>query len=189
MRRLALLLLGLLLAGCASAFPKEVVRDVDRSLTLSELVRAPEAHLNQKVMLGGEILATLPRTGETEIEVLGRRLQDDDSPERSDRSDGRFIVRTRTFLDPAIYASGRRVTVVGRVAGAEERKINELPYRYPVIESDLLRLWAKDSLVAPYPYYYYHPYYYHPYYHFGFYRGPFYGRHGRYRHYHHPFRW
>jgi outer membrane lipoprotein len=188
MRRLALLLLGLLLAGCASAFPKEVVRDVDRSLTLSELVRAPEAHLNQKVMLGGEILATLPRTGETEIEVLGRRLRDDDSPERSDRSDGRFIVRTRTFLDPAIYASGRRVTVVGRVAGAEERKINEVPYRYPVIESDLLRLWAKDSVVAPYPYYYY-PYYYYPYYHFGFYRGPFHWRHGRYRHYHHPFRW
>jgi outer membrane lipoprotein len=183
---LALLLLGLLLAGCASAFPKEVVRDVDRSLTLSELVRAPEAHLNQKVMLGGEILATLPRTGETEIEVLGRRLRDDDSPERSDRSDGRFIVRTKTFLDPAVYASGRRLTVVGRVAGAEERKINELPYRYPVIESDLLRLWAKDWVVAPYPYYY--PYYY-PYSHFGFgfHRGPFHGRYGWYRHYHDPF--
>jgi outer membrane lipoprotein len=151
------------LTGCVSAFPDDALRGVNRELTLSALRADPAASVSQRAILGGEILATQPRVGDTEIEVLGRRLRSDDSPERSDRSDGRFLVRASGFLDPAVYAAGRRITVVGTVVAPEDRPIGALPYRYPVIASEGIRLWPKD-VAAPYP----PPYLYDPY---GYYWG------------------
>ncbi len=155
MRRAPLLLSGLLLAGCVSAFPDQMLHSVNRALTVSELRRAPGSHAGARVILGGEILATRPRVGETEIEVLARHLRSDDSPERSDRSEGRFLVTTAGFLDPAVYASGRRITVVGTVTGEEERAIGELPYRYPVIAAERIKLWPREvaatHIVPVYP--------------------------------------
>jgi outer membrane lipoprotein len=157
--------LAVLLAGCATAFPPEVMRGVDTRVTAEELGRDPLAHRGERVIVGGEILATQPRPGETRIELLARRLQDDHSPERSDRSPGRLLLRSPDFLDPAVYAPGRRITVVGTVTGAEEGKIGELPYRYPTIAAERIRLWPKEELAGPayypwagWPYGPYYPY-------------------------------
>ena len=136
---------ALLGAGCATTpFPEELTRSVDRALTLKELRADPRAHIGARVILGGDIVATVPKPGETEIEVLSRRLVGGDVPERSDRTDGRFLVRTREFLDPAIYARGRRFTVLGTVAGVEERRVGERPFTYPVISAERIKLWPID---------------------------------------------
>jgi len=104
-------LAALLSAGCASApFPDDTLRGVDRALTLNALRASPAAHRGARVILGGQIIATMPKPGATEIDVLSRRLRDGGAPEGGDRSDGRFLVRTAKFLDPAIYAPGRRLT-------------------------------------------------------------------------------
>ncbi|HSE05720.1 MAG TPA: Slp family lipoprotein [Methylomirabilota bacterium] len=162
MRWLALLLPPVLAAGCATAFPDEVMRTVNTAITADELRAMPEAHKGARVIVGGEILATQPREGLTEIELLTRRLRGDDSPARTDSSPGRVLLRAKDFLDPAVYAQGRRITVVGEVAGVEERKIGDVPYRYPVIGLERIRLWAQDVVVVPaYPYSW--PYYYGPY--------------------------
>lgn len=161
------LALAVLLGGCASAFPDDVMHTVDTSISAGELRRDPVAHKGARVIVGGEILSTQPKPGQTEIELLARRLRDDDSPERSDRSPGRLLLRSPDFLDPAVYAPGRRITVIGTVSGEEERKVGELPYRYPVIAVERIRLWAQE--VEQYGMYHpwgwpYGPYYYDPYY-------------------------
>jgi outer membrane lipoprotein len=164
MRWLALPLAAVLAAGCATAFPDEVMRTVNTAISADELRAMPEAHKGARVIVGGEILATLPREGQTEIELLARRLRGDDSPAWTDSSPGRVLLRAKDFLDPAVYAQGRRITVVGVVAGVEERKIGDVPYRYPVIAVERIRLWAQEIVVAPaYPYPYPWPYYYGPY--------------------------
>jgi outer membrane lipoprotein len=157
-------LLALALAGCVSAFPSEVTVGVNRDITVEALRAAdPGTFVNQRVIVGGEILVTTPKQGQTEIEVLSRRLRSDDSPERSDRSDGRFLVRATQFLDPAVFAPGRRVTVLGAVTGEEQRPLGDVPFRYPVIISDAITLWPRD--LPPYPYAY-DPYW--PYWGWGF---------------------
>jgi outer membrane lipoprotein len=170
--RLTLLLVGLLLAGCGSVFPKASLVGVNRALTLEELRRDPDAHRGERVVLGGEILATTPKVGQTEIEVLSRPLGESDAPKRTDRSDGRFLAVTPDFLDPAIYSAGRRLTVLGTVVGGEERKLGELPYRYPLIRVERMYLWAQDVLLGGYPYYG-DPFLYGP---PGFYVGGYWGR-------------
>ena len=157
---------ALFVAGCAAApFPEALTRSVNRSLSLAEIRANPQAYAGARIILGGEILATTPKPGETEIEVLSRSLDHGDAPERGDRSLGRFLARTAGFLDPAIYARGRRITVLGTVAGIEDRPVGELPYAYPVIAAERIKLWPKegawvggeyppvplDSPVLPYP--------------------------------------
>jgi len=142
----ALVLVAVFVAGCAtSPFPEELARSADRALTLRELRRDTTAHLGARVILGGEVLATTPKPGETEIEVLSRSLRAGDVPERSDHTTGRFLVRTPEFLDPAIYAPGRRLTVLGTVAELSERRVGDLPYAYPVISAERIKLWPKDT--------------------------------------------
>jgi outer membrane lipoprotein len=179
MRRLWPILLAVLVGGCATAFPEAVMRTVDTRITVDDLLRDPAAHKGARVIVGGEILATQPRSGLTEIEILARRLRGDDSPERSDRSPGRLLLRTAEFLDPAVYAAGRRITAIGEVAGADERKIGEVPYRYPVITVERIRLWPQDVVIGrsyyPYPWgfgpYGYGPFY-DPFYDPFYYGGP-----------------
>lgn len=162
----ALLLAAPLLAGCATAFPPPALEGVNRAATVAALRADVTPYLGQRALVGGEILATQTRPGQTEIELLSRPLRYDDSPERTDTSDGRALIRTAQFLDPAVFAKGRRITVVGRVTGAEERVIGDLPYRYPVITSEQIRLWALDPPAGVYPYFY--PYAGYPWWPWGF---------------------
>jgi len=165
------LVVALLLTGCASAFPAEVMQTVNAAITVDALRADPLAYKGQRVMVGGAILSTQPRTGETEIELLGQRLQSDGVPELGDQSPGRLLLRSPDFLDPAVYSAGRRITVIGTVTGVEDRKVGEVPYRYPVIQVERIRLWPKEFVVspayypwAPWPYYppYYDPYFWPP---------------------------
>ena len=157
------LALALVLGGCATAFPSEVMRGVNAGITVDELRRDPAAYKGQRVIVGGEILSTQPRPGETEIELLARRLHGDGSPERGDQSPGRILLHSPEFLDPAVYAPGRRISVVGTVTGAEDRKVGEISYRYPAITAERIRLWPKDVAVEP-AYYPWSPWPYGPYY-------------------------
>ena len=170
MRWLRLAAVMVLATGCASAFPDEMLQTVNRQLTLVELREAPDQHVGARVILGGEILVTTPQSGQTTIEVLGRRLRRAQVPEWSDRSDGRFLVRSTRFLDPAVYAPGRQITVLGTVTGSEERPLGEIPYRYPILAAERLVLWPPPVATPPWPYYYdpfwdwapgYPPHYYH----------------------------
>ncbi|HET7876250.1 MAG TPA: Slp family lipoprotein [Methylomirabilota bacterium] len=170
MRWTVVVLLAAALGGCVSAFPEAATRTVNRAISAAELRRDPMAYRDQRVIVGGEILATRPRPGETELEILAKPLRSDDSPDRDDRTEGRVLVKTPEFLDPAVYAEGRRVTVLGVVAGQEERTIGELPYRYPVITAERIRLWPREyaiPLQSPrayawdhfyWPYWGYYPY-------------------------------
>ena len=147
MRRLAMLVaLACASAGCASSpFPEELTRTVNRSLTLAEIKADPQAHLGEHVILGGDIIKAIPKPRDTEIEILARRLSGGDVPEGGDGSTGRFLVRTAGFLDPAIYARGRRLTVLGTVAGTEERAVGDVAYVYPVIRAERLKLWPAEG--------------------------------------------
>jgi len=153
MRRALVLAALVLLAGCASApFPEAVMQTVNRAITVSELRANPGAYLGQRVIVGGEIISTEPKAGETEVELLTHPLGSGDRPRHTDRSDGRVIVRSKQFLDPALYAKDRRLTAVGTVAGGDERRIGDQPYLYPVIEAEDVKLWPRDPPPDLYPY-------------------------------------
>jgi len=159
-----LALVGLLvfLGGC-SVVPRELRKEIDRSISFKELKANPDAYVGRTVVLGGEIIETKNLKDRTELEILQKPLGRRDVPIETNGSEGRFLVDQSGYLDPAIYRRGRYLTAVGEVMGSRSLQIGEAEYQYPVISAKFLHLW-------PYPRRYYGPYYpssypyYYPYY-------------------------
>jgi len=157
---------ALIISGCTSIISSNVLKGVDKGITL-ELVQAnPDAFKAKRVLWGGLIIKTTNLEKVTEIEVLETPLAYNDVPTEG-KSRGRFIVRINGFLDAAVYKAGEGLTVAGVVAGSSVSKIGKMNYAYPVLTPVELKI------VKPYSaedYNYSDPYNYGPYY------GPYYGR-------------
>lgn len=173
--RFLLLLLLFTLYACTSPVPEAVRKAPEGSPSLPTVNSAPERYLNANIRWGGTIAHVQNLPGETRIEIVARELNRDGKPKEYDRSEGRFIAVFNAFLDPAIYATDRNLTVVGQVTGTEEKRLGDMEYRYPVVKVLSHYLWPK-----PIPYYRdpYYPYYYDPWdpywYPYPWYRYPYY---------------
>lgn len=138
-RTLALLLLPLL-AGCSSV-PERIRTPLDGAATLQQVRQAPQRFTGTTVRWGGTIARVENQPDATLVEIVARELYRDGEPKRVDRSEGRFIARISGFLDPAIHAIGRRLTLVGTLRGEIEGKIGAMNYRYPLLDAEAHYLW------------------------------------------------
>ncbi len=133
-------LLVFVLVGCAHVVPVEIRKTVDSSVDPEKLFKAPEAYEGKKVMLGGEIIEVRNLKDVTYMEVLERPLGQNGIPQYQELSRGRFMIKYKGFLDPAVYKKGRLVTVVGVLSGTMKGKIGQMEYKYPLIVSENLYL-------------------------------------------------
>lgn len=146
--------LMLLLAGCAHVISKEVLQDVDTSVSFVQLSKDPEAYTGKTVLLGGVIVKTVNKQEGTLLEVYQTRLDREGRPTDIDRSEGRFLGLYQDFLDSEIYKQGRQVTIAGTVQGERTQPLGEIEYRYPYLLITELHLWEEEKPVQhePYPY-------------------------------------
>lgn len=162
--RLLCLLCLTIFAGCVTSPFSDSLRSAAKNQpTLDDIRAQPQAFKGRTVLMGGTIVQTtnLPKT--TEIEVLQKPLDRyDDRPQDTDRSSGRFLIRCPGFLDSAIHAKGREITVAGPVEGMETRQLDQTEYTYPVIGCQEIHLWPNQPAVM---YNYPPPYWYGPYWH------------------------
>jgi outer membrane lipoprotein len=117
--------------------------------TFSQLQKQPNAFLQETVMWGGKVIETRPMERATELVVLQLDLSDQQRPRDDDHSQGRYVARSKGFLDPAIYPKGTLVTVIGRFVETDQRMIGEMSYQYPVIEIDEIKKWPPSSRQSP----------------------------------------
>ena len=135
--------------GCAGGISEQARSKVTYSGAFQALQQAPDKAAGEIVMLGGKIIEVQPMGDQTELTVLQLPLNASDRPTDSDQSEGRYIVRSEGFLDPAIYPAGTLITVVGQVQGGEERTIGKMPYRYPVIVPEEIKKWPPQTDSGP----------------------------------------
>lgn len=152
-RFLLILILFLFTTGCAHVISSNLRDQVDPALTFRQVQQNPNEYKGKFLLWGGEIIHTLnQKDGSTLLEVLQRPLDWGEEPDRSRASEGRFLVLERSYLDPYIYRTGRKITVAGEIQGERIKLLGEMDYRYSLLLSKEIYLW-KD-------YYYRHPYYY-----------------------------
>ncbi|MDD5711273.1 MAG: Slp family lipoprotein [Smithellaceae bacterium] len=154
--RCSFLVLFVLITSCAP-FSSSLMRAADQSITLPEVRQEPARFLGSTVLWGGIIVDTINRPGETLITISQTELDIQKKPTHPDKSSGRFMVRTDQFLDPAIYDSGREVTVIGKVAGTQKLPLGQSTYTYVVVAADEIHLWEKPMpqiyMGEPWPWY------------------------------------
>jgi outer membrane lipoprotein len=141
---LPLLLLALLLGACATG-PSFDNLGVDPLLTPQGVAASPQHAMGRSIQWGGSILATTNQRDQTLVEVLAYPLDGKGRPRTGQDPQGRFVLEQRGFLDPATYAKGRQITVVGTLTGTRTGRIGETPYTQPVVDSRQTYLWPVEQ--------------------------------------------
>lgn len=159
------LLLVLALVGCASDIPRPIREAPTGNTQLTQALKEPEKSRGTAVRWGGAITLVENRRDATWIEIVERPLDTDGQPLTTDKSAGRFLARIDGFLDPAIFAPKRLVTVAGALDGNHTRSIGEHPYTYPVVHVEHIYLWPITTNTTHH--YYRSPYWYDPWYPWG----------------------
>lgn len=156
----------LLLSGCAHVISEDSRSLVDPAITFSSLRAAPDSFVGKYVMLGGVLAGVRNDKDGSRLEVVQTPLESDDLPEEaSHASGGRFLAVTTAFLDPLVYKTGRRVTLVGQVQGKQALPIDQTDYIYPVLTIREIHVWKKSEINPPDyppPGYYYDPFWWGP---------------------------
>jgi outer membrane lipoprotein len=143
MRHFSLPVLLLLLTACASA-PSFNTLNVDPLLTPQKVTANPQPATGKSVQWGGTIVSTANLQNSTQIEVLAYPLDSDGRPKTDATAQGRFILERSGYLEPASYAAGRQVTVVGTLSGTRTGRVGEADYVYPVVAAKQLHLWSTE---------------------------------------------
>jgi outer membrane lipoprotein len=141
--------LVMLVVGCATGISQQSRSKVTYMGTFSELQKTPDAYVSEVVMLGGKILEIKVSSTSSELTVLQLALGRSGRPANLDQSEGRFLVRSEQFLDPATYQKGMLLTVVGILKGRRIRAIGSLDYVYPIVEAIEIKLWPKEIQTQP----------------------------------------
>ncbi len=156
------LILFLCLSSCFP-FSPELRRQIDPTLTLTNIKKDPTIYKGRKVLLGGVIIETKNKPEETILLIRQAELDLGKRPKNLDQTAGRFMVKYKGFLDPEIYQSGREITVIGEIEGKEVLPIGETFYSYPIIIAQEIKLWPKRTEYIPfYPWYGERPYFWLP---------------------------
>jgi outer membrane lipoprotein len=154
MKRLLALAMGLcFLSGCVHAISRDALKEVDREITFSALIKDPEAYQGRVVLLGGVIVKTTNKQEGALLEVYQTRLDHAGRPTDTDRSEGRFVALYQGFLDSEIYKQGREVTIAGTVQGKKVQPLGEIEYQYPYLLVEEIHLWKEEEPIQyePYP--------------------------------------
>lgn len=145
MKKLIILLICAFLLGCSHVIRQDIRDQVDRDLTPEMVFKDPDACKGKMVMLGGIIISSRNSNEGTYLEVLQQPLDRSERPEDTDMTLGRFIIFYGGYLDSAVYAPGRAVTVAGKVRGKTVRPLDTIEYTYPLIESVELHIVERGS--------------------------------------------
>jgi len=155
---------ALMSMGCAHVISEPLRQQAQPLVSFAEFRSNPEAPKGRTVILGGEILQTTNLREGTRLEILQRPLSSAEIPRLTDTTGGRFMAFCNEYLDPAVYAPQRRITVAGRVLGSDMGKVGEVDYTYPLVSCDEIYLLPPASAelqrYTTYPWWYGTPYFY-----------------------------
>lgn len=141
---LPLFFISFFLSACSST-PVFESNKVDKSLTPQSVLAEMDISLNKTALWGGTILDTRNLKTTTQIEVLAYPLDSSHRPMLDKKPLGRFIVSHPGYLEPASYAQGRHISALGKIARAQQGKVGETQYTYPVMNAEKIHLWSVED--------------------------------------------
>jgi outer membrane lipoprotein len=134
------------ITGCAPAISQQARDRVTLRAEFSDILKDPQRLKGEVVLLGGKVITTTPYERGTELVILQLPLKAGLRPGTKATSEGRFLVQAGEFMDPAVYASDRLVTLVGEIAGVESRPLGQTVYHYPKLTLIEMKLWPEEEV-------------------------------------------
>lgn len=181
--KLHLLSICILLGACSNLPP--AIQDAPLfDIPYGEATRNVAHYKDAPVRWGGVVIDVENEQNFSLVQVLYYPLNSYGRPRLDKANDGRFLIKSPEFLDPAVYTKDTEITVAGTLKGDIERTIGNKTLRLPLISATVIHLWPADmpgnyygyggygygGFGYGYPYYGYYGYY--PYYRGGYF-GPY----------------
>jgi len=178
-----LLSICLLLMSACSTLPPAIEAPPLYDLSYSQVTRNIAQYKEAPVRWGGVVIDVENEQNFSLVQVLYYPLNSYGRPRLDKANEGRFLIKSPEFLDPAVYTKDTEITVAGTLKGDIERKVGNKTLRLPLISPTAIHLWPAyvpgnyygyggygyGGFGYGYPYYGYYGYY--PYY-WGGYFGP-----------------
>ena len=138
--RLYLFLACLFLSACAGLPP--AMRDIPVvDISYSQVNQNISSYKNASVRWGGTVIEVENEPDSSLVQVLFHPLDSSGRPQLNKPSEGRFVIKSGAFLDPAVYAKDKEVTVTGILVGDIERTIGKRVIRLPLVSATAIHLW------------------------------------------------
>ncbi|OOF20829.1 hypothetical protein BZJ17_11575 [Salinivibrio sp. IB574] len=143
-----LLMIGaLLLTGC-STLPDSLKGRMDQPVTEYPVVASmTAANQGEEVRMGGMIASVENRETDSVVEIVALPTSSAGRPDIGASSLGRFKAVFSGFVDPADYAKGRPITVLGEFVEQQMGKVGDYEYAYPVLSVKGHQLWNIEQKV------------------------------------------
>jgi outer membrane lipoprotein len=145
----SLLIICLILTACSN-IPPAIQDPPAFDLSYQEALTNTAKYKNAPVRWGGTIVEVENEPNFSAIQVLLYPLGSYGRPDLDENNQGRFVLKSPEFLDPAVYKKDTSITVAGTLAGDTERTIGNKTLRLPLIIAKQIHLWQE---VDYYPYY------------------------------------
>lgn len=171
------LLLPCLLFSACTALPPAVENAPAMQLSYQQVSGDINSFKDAPVRWGGVIINVENQEHVSLMQVVFHSLDYSGRPQLHKPGEGRFVVKSAEFLDPAVYAKDKEITVAGVIAGDIERTVGKRIIQVPLLSATAIHLWPAypnryDHLNYGAPPYFGFPGY-SPFYRGGFY-GPYY---------------
>lgn len=169
--KLYALSLCLLLNGCMSNLPPAIKDAPAVAISYSQANQSVTSYKDAPVRWGGLIIEVENEQDYSLVQVMYYPLNYYGRPKLIEPNEGRFVIKSPEFLDPAIYTKNTEITIAGTLQGDIERTIGNKTIRVPLISATVIHLWPESDR----NYYGYggfgfgYPYYGYPYYWGGYY--------------------
>jgi len=167
-----LLSFSLILLNACTNLPPEIKDAPLFDIAYSQAKQNIDKFNDAPVRWGGIIVEVENEQSSSLVQILYYPLSYYGRPQTSQTAEGRFVIKSPDFLDPAVYAKGTEITIAGTLKGDIERTIGKKTIRLPLILASAIHLWPKYENNNYYNGYGGYGGFGYPYY--GYYRNPYY---------------
>lgn len=152
MRTLSVLVIVMLtLTACAATNPS-IYAKPSNDISYEQVVQNIEAYQGQTVRWGGMIAQVANYEDFSELTIVQFPLTRYGIPITTEKSAGRFIVRSEGFLEPMIYSPEKRLTIIGAVKTLQLQKVGQKMLTVPMISIEGSHVWPQADAESSRPY-------------------------------------
>lgn len=154
----------LLLSACAG-LPSPIANAPASDVSYQQASLDPNSFKEVAVRWGGLIIDVENDENTSLLQIVSYPLDFTGRPQLYKAGEGRFVIRSSEFLDPAVYAKDKEITIAGVITGDIERTVGKRMIRVPLLTATAIYLWPNYSSYydyrpyGPYPYPGYYPFY------------------------------
>jgi outer membrane lipoprotein len=138
------LIAALILTACSN-LPPAIEEPPPYDLAYLQALSDINKFKNAPVRWGGKVVEVENQPTFSAIQILVYPLGSYGRPNIDENHQGRFVVKSPDFLDPAVYTKDTPITIAGTLIGDTERTIGNKTMRLPLVQAKNIHLWQMED--------------------------------------------